>query len=60
MADTYHLREMVAEHPDTVYISALKGDGIPQLLDKIAEVLEREEQREAVRQWEERRAPRAV
>lgn len=60
VADTYHLREMVAEHPDTVYISALTGDGIPQLLDKIAEVLEREERREAARQWEERRAPRPV
>src|SRR5437763_11267810 len=60
MADTYHLREMVAENPDTVYLSARAGDGLPYLLEKIACVLEREERSRSVREWEERRASRAV
>jgi GTP-binding protein HflX len=58
--NTYPLRERVAAHPDTVYVSALTGDGLPQLLDKIAEVLEREERRQTVAAWEAERAPRAV
>lgn len=37
--DTYPLREMVADHPDTVYISALTGDGLKQLLLTVERVL---------------------
>jgi GTP-binding protein HflX len=64
--DTYRLRELVANHPDTVYISALTGDGLSHLKEKIVHVLEREERREdargeaAEREAEARRAPRAV
>jgi GTP-binding protein HflX len=39
--DTFALRDYVAHHHDSVYISALTGDGLPQLLDKIQDVLER-------------------
>jgi GTP-binding protein HflX len=46
--DTYPLREMVAQERDAVYISALTGDGLPQLLQKIEQVLAREKQRELV------------
>ncbi len=58
--NTYSLRERVAAHPATVYLSALTGDGLPQLLDAISDVLEREERRQSTREWEERRASRAV
>lgn len=46
--DTYRLREIVARERDTIYISALKGDGLPQLRQMIQQVLEREERRELV------------
>jgi GTP-binding protein HflX len=46
--DTYRLREMVAQERDAVYISALTGDGLPQLLQKIEQVLAREKRRELV------------
>ena len=58
--DTSPLRAMVAENPDTVYLSARTGDGLPYLLEKIACVLEREERRRSVREWEEPRASRAL
>jgi len=37
--DTYELRCQMMEMENAVYISALTGDGIPQLLDKIVQVL---------------------
>jgi GTP-binding protein HflX len=37
--DTYRLREMVASHPDTVYVSALNGDGLRQLMLTVERVL---------------------
>jgi GTP-binding protein HflX len=46
--DTYKLRDMVAHERDAIYISALTGDGLPQLLQKIQQVLEREKRRELV------------
>jgi GTPase len=46
--DTYKLRDMVARERDAIYISALTGDGLPQLLQKIQQVLEREKRRELV------------
>jgi GTPase len=65
--DTYRLREMVANHPDTVYISALTGDGLPQLLLTVERVLahaerrRRQEQAEAREQEiEQRRALRTL
>ncbi|MCC6445865.1 MAG: GTPase HflX [Armatimonadetes bacterium] len=39
IGDTYELRRQVAEMENAVYISAAAGDGLPQLLDKMAEVL---------------------
>jgi GTP-binding protein HflX len=60
VANTYRLRELVAEHPDSVYISALNGDGLPQLLEKIGAVLDREERCQAERAREERRASRSL
>jgi GTP-binding protein HflX len=45
--DTFRLRELVAHRPDHIYISALTGDGLPQLKAKIEQVLEREERRAA-------------
>jgi GTP-binding protein HflX len=42
--DTFMLREFVANHHDAAYISALTRDGLPHLLDKIQQVLDREEQ----------------
>jgi GTPase len=65
--DTYALREMVARHPDTVYVSALTGDGLPQLLRTVERVLahaerrRRQEQAEArERELEQRRALRTL
>lgn len=65
--DTYRLREMVANHPDTVYISALTGDGLKQLLLTIERVLahaerrKRQEQADAAqREIEQRRALRTL
>ena len=46
--DTYRLRDIVAHERDTIYVSALTGDGLPQLLLKIQQVLEREKRRELV------------
>jgi GTPase len=47
--DTFRLRELVAQRPNHIYISALTGDGLPQLRAKIEQVLEREERRAAQR-----------
>lgn len=58
--EPYRLRELVATHSNAVYLSALTGDGLPYLLDKIAEVLELHERHHATQEWEERRAHRAV
>lgn len=69
--DTSALREMVAHHPDTVYISALTGDGLRQLLLTVERVLahaERRRREEARRdelaareaEREQRRALRAL
>lgn len=65
--DTYGLREMVANHPDTVYISALTGDGLKQLLLTIERVLahaERRRRQDAAdarqRELEQRRALRTL
>ncbi len=52
--DTSHLREMVAKHPDTVYISALTGDGLRQLLITVERVLAHVERRRKVEQIEAR------
>jgi GTP-binding protein HflX len=46
--DSYKLRDIVAHERDAIYISALTGDGLPQLLQKIQQVLEREKRRELV------------
>jgi len=46
--DTYRLRDIVAHERDTIYVSALTGDGLPQLLKTIQQVLEREKRRELV------------
>jgi len=65
--DTYKLREMVAKHPDTVYISALTGDGLKQLLITIERVLahaERRKRQDAIdareQELEQRRALRTL
>jgi GTPase len=65
--DTYGTREMVAKHPDTVYVSALTGDGLPQLLLTVERVLahaerrKRQDQAEArERELEQRRALRTL
>jgi GTP-binding protein HflX len=65
--DTYRLREMVANHPDTVYISALTGDGLKQLMLTIERVLahaDRRKRQEAAeareRELEQRRALRTL
>jgi GTPase len=65
--DTYALREMVAKHPDTVYISALTGDGLKQLMLVVERVLahaERRKRQEAAdareRELEQRRALRTL
>src|SRR5262249_21197927 len=47
--DTFRLRELVAQRPNHIYISALTGDGLPQLKAKIEQVLEREERRASQR-----------
>jgi GTP-binding protein HflX len=39
--DTFRLRQIVASRPDHIYISALTGDGLPQLRAKIEQVLAR-------------------
>ena len=54
--DTYRLREMVASHPDTVYISALTGDGLRQLLLTVERVLAHAERRKRQEQAEARQA----
>jgi GTP-binding protein HflX len=67
VSDTYALREMVANHPDTVYVSALTGDGLKQLLLTIERMLahyERRKRQEAEeakqREVEQRRALRTL
>ena len=60
VTDTAALREMVARRRDTIYLSALTGDGIPQLLDLIERVLAREERLAEQRRWLDRRAYGAV
>lgn len=40
LEDTYEVRRIVSEIPNGVYISALKHDGIPQLMQKINQILE--------------------
>lgn len=52
--DTYRLREMVASHPDTVYVSALTGDGLRQLLLTVERVLAHAERRKRQEQAEAR------
>jgi GTP-binding protein HflX len=37
--DTYRLRQLVAETPNAVYISALKAEGIPELMNHILATL---------------------
>jgi GTP-binding protein HflX len=46
--DTYRLRDIVAHERDAIYVSARTGDGLPQLKQKIQQVLEREKRRELV------------
>src|SRR5438105_2310375 len=46
--DTYRLRDIVAHQRDSIYVSARTGDGLPQLKQKIQQVLEREKRRELV------------
>ncbi|HTE19985.1 MAG TPA: GTPase HflX, partial [Armatimonadota bacterium] len=65
--DTYKLREMVANHPDTAYVSALTGDGLRGLMLTVERVLahaarrQREEQADArERELEQRRALRTL
>jgi 50S ribosomal subunit-associated GTPase HflX len=43
--DTFRLRQIVASRPDHIYISALTGDGLPQLKAKIEQVIERAERK---------------
>lgn len=50
--DTYRLREMVAKYPDTVYISALTGDGLKQLMLTVERVLAHAERRKKIEQME--------
>ncbi len=38
--DTYWLRQLVAEHPNSVYISAKQAQGIPHLMDRIVSTLQ--------------------
>jgi len=38
--DTYWLRRLVAEHPNSVYISAKLAQGIPHLMDRIVQTLQ--------------------
>ena len=38
--DTYWLRQLVAEHPNSVYISAKLAQGIPHLMDRIVATLQ--------------------
>lgn len=65
--DTSQLREMVARSPDTVYISALEGDGLRQLMLTVERVLahaERRKRQDAAeareRELEQRRALRTL
>ena len=65
--DTYRLRELVANQPDTVYVSAITGDGLRQLLLTVERVLahaERRKRQEAAdareRELEQRRALRTL
>ena len=65
--DTYKLREMVANHPDTAYVSSLTGDGLRGLMLTVERVLahaarrQREEQADArERELEQRRALRTL
>ena len=38
--DQYSLRELVSNTPNSVYISALTAEGMPQLMDKVVQTLE--------------------
>jgi DNA invertase Pin-like site-specific DNA recombinase len=65
--DTYRLREIVARRPDTVYVSALTGDGLRQLMltveRALAQAERRRRQEEAAARFQEaeqRRALRAL
>ncbi len=65
--DTYRLRERVAHDPNTVYISALTGDGLGSLLQRLERVLEEAERRKEQerleaqeRELEQRRALRTL
>lgn len=65
--DTYRLREMVANHPDTVYVSALTGDGLRQLMLTVERVLAHADRRKKQdledarqRELEQRRALRTL
>jgi GTP-binding protein HflX len=65
--DTYRLRELVSNQPDTVYVSALTGDGLKQLMITVERVLahaERRKRQEAAdareRELEQRRALRTL
>jgi GTP-binding protein HflX len=46
--DTYRLREIVARERNAVYLSALTGDGLPQFLQKIQQVLQQGKRSEAM------------
>ncbi len=52
VSDTYSLREMVAKYPDTVYLSALTGDGLKQLMITVERVLAHAERRRRQEQIE--------
>jgi GTP-binding protein HflX len=65
--DTYRLRERVALYPDTVYVSALTGDGMRSLMLTVERVLAHAERRRKVeaqeareRELEQRRALRTL
>jgi len=52
--DTYKLREMTARNPDTVYVSALNGDGLKQLMITVERALAHAERRKRIEQIDER------
>lgn len=52
--DTYRLREMVANQPDTAYVSALTGDGLRGLMLTVERVLAHAERRKRQEQVEAR------
>jgi len=56
--DTYRLREIAANRPDTVYISALRGDGLPSLMLALERALAHAERRRRQEAAEARQAER--